>query len=257
MSPNVYRHCQRPPTLTDAAPFLATVLSHNPKSPQSLVALSLLRKAQSGQQVTDQPATSTKKATEAIQGEDVEPINPQTLPPGEQFLADAAADSSRALELSLEVKERSKEPPTQAQIQTILDYLKGAASLALNAPPTSGGARAGSQRDDQHPGATGLSAGNPLPTPGKSVTRAKQTHAQTQTQTQAQHPPAWAEVDPSSIVDQLKNSDLLLVDWENGRAATNLQGVKALLSLLREEQEDPSKAPSSQSQSGGPGCTVM
>lgn len=239
--------------------------SHNPKSPQSLVALSLLRKAQNGQDVlsnadassstSSSSSASTRRATEAIAGEDVEPsVSGPHLGRGEQFLADARADTSQSLEIEVEVKERSKEPPTQAQIQTILDYLKDGASLALNLAPSAGGSET-SAHSTSHPAATGMSAGNPLPSPGKSITRAKQSQSQPQTSSTSASP-AWSEVDSSSVVDQLKNSDLLLVDWENGRAVTNLQGVKMLLALLKREQLDPTAR--SQSDAGtGTGCIAM
>ncbi|CAO1634414.1 unnamed protein product [Sympodiomycopsis kandeliae] len=234
---------------------------HNPKSPQSLAALAVLRKAQRGLESStegnNRPSSpnhsSTEKATDAIRGEDVEPveIRGDEVGRGEQFLQEAASDTSQSLEIDLEIKERSKEPPTQAQIQTILDYLKGNASLTLNSSSdaSTAGSPASAGPQQNHPGATGL-PGNPMSSSGKTMTRVKQS----QTQSPASSAP-WSELDSASVVERLKNSDLLLVDWENGRAVTNLQGVRMLLALLHSEQKDPTARNAGANSSTG--CQVM
>ncbi|KAK0525374.1 hypothetical protein OC834_005049 [Tilletia horrida] len=55
--------------------------------------------------------------------------------------------------------------------------------------------------------------------------------------------------------DDLAN-DVLLVDWDNNRSATNLRGVQELLAELHRERGKAPKQDGAQSGGGG-GCTIM
>lgn len=68
----------------------------------------------------------------------------------------------------------------------------------------------------------------------------------------------WSErLDDSSLVSQLKDSDLLLVDWEGGRATTDLRGVQELLHIWKAEQEAYLRGERKPSDSDGSLCLVM
>lgn len=80
---------------------------------------------------------------------------------------------------------------------------------------------------------------------------AQDPESESQSQSQSQ----WPQLDDSSLVSRLKDSELLLVDWDSGRAVTDLAGVERLLARLREEQQERVQRESGTARGGG--CVIM
>ncbi|PWN18341.1 hypothetical protein BCV69DRAFT_301472 [Microstroma glucosiphilum] len=265
-------------------------LYHNPSSPTSLHALALLQRAQRSGDSSNSSGSSSSAAYSNF--------NNPTESSGSDFLREASS-STHGLELQLEVKERAKEPPTPGQVQTILGYLKqggegsGTGSggeesglgsiLGFGLGEAKAKSRAHISREDpaasatprRTPSATASSDPTRL-SRGEMLTRVRayqsntatsdattSTPSQLQPEPPIEDPPSsqsqWSQLDDSALVSRLKDSDLLLVDWDGGRAVTDLAGVERLVGQLREEQQERVDRESGNRGrgAGGGGCVVM
>lgn len=217
--------------------------SHDLRSPQSQQALALLRQAQRG----GDGGSSSSTPSNSNEGN------------GAIFLKEASSPASSSLDLQLEIKERAKEPPTPGQLRTILEYLKAsppppptaaAANFSVegapattrstpeNHPAAVGGAGIGARPQTKRP---------TNPPPGVTRTRVKNTLEDDDS----------AASSESAVSRHLESSPLLLVDWDAGRASTDLAGVQEMIERWREEQASGKQGGQASKSDAGGNCVVM
>lgn len=296
-------HAQAPLTPFSASPLHPH--SHDPSSRTSLQALALIRRNLRG---LDHGEESSKAALSSSSdrgnGNSVEgggegsasaplalatdDLEASSTAGGAAYLSEARLPPSAALDVQLEVRQRSKEPPTPSQLQTILGYLKAspAGDDTTAAPSSSSSSRfrqsaesiaaqgpVASKVDDHHPAAMGISGAPPSAGLVRARTGARPAAAaahklkapsslpSSATSPPPPPPPApqpqWAAaLDDGPLVTALQNSQLLVVDWEGGRATTDLPGLQRLLDDLRREQDE--QVSREQGKGSGPtSCLVM
>lgn len=212
-------------------------LSHDARSSQSQQALALIRQAQRGSPHGSNANTNTNDSSSTV------------------FLKEAASPASSSLDLQLEVRERQKEPPTPGQIRTILEYLKASPSSSLAGAVAAAAAQAGAA-PESHPAAVG--GGTSLVAGSKPGSARPQGAKRTRVKAAQQQPDdASNATDESSVARRLESSPLLLVDWDAGRASTDLAGVQEMIERWREEQASGKRSGGASSSDEGGRCVVM
>ncbi|CAO1616293.1 unnamed protein product [Parajaminaea phylloscopi] len=234
-------------------------LYHDASSAPSSQALSLLRRAVRG--LNDEAQDSAPEGHQAPRASATSADPPLSLATddletsnatggGAAYLAEARLPPSAALDIQLEVRHKKKEPPTPSQVQTILRYLKE----QRDSRPTE--ATAGlTPASASHPAATGLPGGALAASSG--VIRARTGVRPGKAASEHKHEADWGQPDDGALVAALQKAQLLVVDWEGGRAATDLTGVRKLLQDLRTEQDEQAAREQGKRPAASEGCRVM
>ncbi|SOV07835.1 uncharacterized protein UDID_07144 [Ustilago sp. UG-2017a] len=157
-----------------------------------------------------------------------------------EYLGNAASDPPSNSAIQLEVVDRSANPPTPDQMRSIIDYLAAGTTATTSAPSSAAGFNPTDTGIAQPDGERYTNTGFNIEEHGKRKLTLPH-HLATSS----------ARARKDSEIPEIKDGPII-VNWDQGTAATSLEGVKQMLVRI---ERSASEEKSGKGEGGG-GCVV-